>query len=141
MNPRAAAIILEGGRILLVHRKKPGLEYFVLPGGSIEGRESPEVACVREVKEETGLDVAIEAKLFSLTNRSREEHYFLVKKTGGDLRLGEPERSRHCETNQYILVWKTCAEFETANVQPESIRPTIGGLLHAAGNEAPLTND
>ena len=59
MKPRAAAVIIEGERLLVVRRKRETKEYSVLPGGSIEFGECPEAACCREVKEETGLDVEI----------------------------------------------------------------------------------
>ena len=41
---------------LMVNHKSRGWE---LPGGSIEKNETPEMAAIREVKEETGLDVRI----------------------------------------------------------------------------------
>jgi len=50
------ALIVEGGRILLVKsRKWSGL--FTLPGGKVEWGESLREAVVREVKEELSLDV------------------------------------------------------------------------------------
>ena len=54
---RAAAIIIRDGKVLLFHRQKPGRDYYILPGGGVELEESFEEACIREVKEETGLDV------------------------------------------------------------------------------------
>lgn len=57
------AIILDGGygstqkdRILLIKRKFPPLGY-ALPGGFIDVGEECEIAAIREVKEETNLDV------------------------------------------------------------------------------------
>ena len=40
-----------------MHRSKLGSEYFTLVGGRLNGNETPEQALIREVKEETGLDV------------------------------------------------------------------------------------
>lgn len=47
------------GRVLLQRRGDSGKWGF--PGGAIELGETPEVAAVRELKEETGLDVAVES--------------------------------------------------------------------------------
>jgi 8-oxo-dGTP pyrophosphatase MutT (NUDIX family) len=47
----------ERGRVLLQRRSDNG--YWNLPGGRIELGESASAACVREVKEETGLDVEV----------------------------------------------------------------------------------
>ena len=52
------AIILEGDKILLEKRKNmPSKGKWSVPGGLVELGESVENAVVREVKEETGLDV------------------------------------------------------------------------------------
>lgn len=56
--PSTTSVVLdEQGRIVLVHRKDNGL--WALPGGGMELGESIEDCAVREVKEETGLDVEI----------------------------------------------------------------------------------
>ena len=46
------------GQVLLTRRRESG--DWVLPGGSVEQRETAWEAVVREVAEETGLDVAVE---------------------------------------------------------------------------------
>jgi 8-oxo-dGTP diphosphatase len=52
------AVILEGDKILLEKRKNmPSKGKWSVPGGLVELGESVEDAVVREVKEETGLDV------------------------------------------------------------------------------------
>lgn len=55
----AFAVILDDhGHVLLSHRQD--LDVWNLPGGRVEQGELPQEAVIREVKEETGLDVAIE---------------------------------------------------------------------------------
>jgi len=129
MKPRAAAIIVNNGRVLLVHRIKDGREYWVLPGGSIESGESEATACLREVKEETGLGIRILGQVRSLTNEGRMETYFLAVPTGGELELGEPERSRHSPSNQYVLEWVGPRAFAGLNFQPQQLRTTIAEQL------------
>ena len=52
------AVILEGDKILLEKRKNmPSKGKWSVPGGLVELGESVENAVIREVKEETGLDV------------------------------------------------------------------------------------
>src|SRR4028118_898920 len=118
MNERAAAIIINNGSLLLMHRKKPGQEYYVLPGGSVESGETPEEACVREVKEETGLVVTLEQKLASIDNDGRMEHYFLTSSVEGNLAIGEPESERQSPDNQYSLEWINLENMEHINLQP-----------------------
>src|SRR5512143_3545339 len=59
LRPSLAAVVTDGdGRLLLQRRSDNGL--WGLPGGSVEIGESVSDAILREVKEETGLTVAIE---------------------------------------------------------------------------------
>ncbi|PLX21947.1 DNA mismatch repair protein MutT [Candidatus Parcubacteria bacterium] len=63
----SSAIIVEQNKILLIFHKKLGV--WLYPGGHIEEDEHPDEALLREVKEETGLDVEIiENKDDSLSN-------------------------------------------------------------------------
>jgi len=44
------------GKILVAKRNlKPGINKWALPGGFVESEEPPESACLRELKEETGI--------------------------------------------------------------------------------------
>ncbi len=56
----AGVFLEEDGRVLLIRRGvNPGMGLWCLPSGFIEHDESPEVAAMREAKEETGLDVQL----------------------------------------------------------------------------------
>jgi 8-oxo-dGTP diphosphatase len=59
------AIIEIGGEdVILIKRKYPPFrDYYALPGGFIEKGESPKAALIREVKEETNLNVKIIKKI------------------------------------------------------------------------------
>jgi 8-oxo-dGTP diphosphatase len=62
------AVILDGDKILLEQRKnEPSKGKWSVPGGLVELGESMEDAVIREVKEETGLDV-YEPQLVDLVN-------------------------------------------------------------------------
>jgi thiamine-phosphate diphosphorylase len=53
----AAVVINENNEVLLVKRTvEPKAGQWCLPGGFVEMGEAPEFACLRELKEETGLD-------------------------------------------------------------------------------------
>ena len=58
--PCVGAVVQDtAGRLLLIQRgHDPHRGLWSLPGGRIEAGESPEEAVVREVREETGLEVA-----------------------------------------------------------------------------------
>ena len=79
MRNRAAAIIIRDRALLLIHRQKPGRDYYILPGGGVELDESFEEACIREVKEETGLDVLGLQLVYIYNHIGSEEYYFLTR--------------------------------------------------------------
>lgn len=62
-NPRpcVSAIIFDEDRNILLLKKtnKPFKEFWCLPGGVVEYDETPQQSIIREVKEETNLDIKI----------------------------------------------------------------------------------
>jgi ADP-ribose pyrophosphatase YjhB (NUDIX family) len=55
IRPGVAAVIFDGERVLLQRRDDNGK--WGLPGGGVDAGESVRAAIIREVREETGLDV------------------------------------------------------------------------------------
>ena len=55
-------VMNEEGKFLFIRHKK--LQKLLPPGGHVEENEKPDVAALREVKEETGLDVELEGERF-----------------------------------------------------------------------------
>lgn len=86
----------DGGRLLLVRRGRPPFEgRWALPGGFVEIGETTEEACIRETREETGLEVEIErlAGVYSRPDRDPRGHtvsaVYRCRAVGGDLRGGD----------------------------------------------------
>ena len=79
------AIILQNQQVLLVRRGREPLQgYWSLPGGAVETGESLEQALLREVREETSLDVeplflaALFERLMQDSDARTEFHYVLL---------------------------------------------------------------
>lgn len=91
---RVSVIVISDGKILLVKHRKGSKQYWVLPGGRLEYGETFQECAVREIKEETGLDVAVDKMVFVseaiAPDRSRHivNVYLTANVIGGTLRLG-----------------------------------------------------
>jgi 8-oxo-dGTP diphosphatase len=88
----ALAYIAQDDAVLLV-RQGYGRRYWSLPGGSVEQGESVEQAAVREVKEETGLDVRL-ARLVGVYSKPAQDALailFEAEVTGGSIREATDE--------------------------------------------------
>ncbi|EKE15669.1 MAG: hypothetical protein ACD_11C00115G0009 [uncultured bacterium] len=53
----ASALIIDNNKVLLIYHKK--LNVWLYPGGHIEENENPDETLLREVMEETGLEIEI----------------------------------------------------------------------------------
>ncbi|MEJ2745847.1 MAG: NUDIX hydrolase [bacterium] len=96
-NPASASavVIISEGRVVLVKRKvPPHVGSWCLPAGFQEYDEGPEETAVREVKEETNLDVQIQKlhKIFFSTAHPDTHavvHVYFGEKVGGQMRPGD----------------------------------------------------
>jgi 8-oxo-dGTP diphosphatase len=94
-------LVMRRGRVLLGRRRgSHGEGYYAAPGGHIEFGESFEQAARREVREETGLEIA-DLKLLSVGNyvfkrEDGERHYidvdFVCEAPAGEPLSAEPEK-------------------------------------------------
>jgi len=68
----AGALIIEDNKVLLVRLNYgPAKGQFILPGGMVEKNEHPHQTCIRELKEETGLDGEVISQV-SVRHRMKE---------------------------------------------------------------------
>lgn len=86
---RIEAAVIRNDSILLIYRNHNGDEYFVLPGGGWEPPETPEEGVLREVYEETSIEVKVDRIIFDLVvaNDSRKTVY-LCQYVKGEPELG-----------------------------------------------------
>jgi len=105
---RAAAILIEDGKVALIERWRGGNHYFVFPGGGVEFGEWPTEAVVREVEEELGLKVQVKKLVAEVLYSERSQYYFLVERTGGEFGTGvgeEMESTADSKSGSYQPVW------------------------------------
>ncbi|MFZ0392725.1 MAG: NUDIX hydrolase [Terracidiphilus sp.] len=123
------AVIVEGGRVLLVRRgTEPLRGRWSIPGGLIEVGETLREAVVREAREETGLEVE-PVELVELLDRIHRQgervryHYviadYLCRVTGGTLKAAsDADEARWVERAE----WNSHPPRRTLALEPITVR-------------------
>ncbi|MCW3053337.1 MAG: ADP-ribose pyrophosphatase [Chthonomonadales bacterium] len=74
LSPGVAAVIFDEVRRVLILKRTRGV-YWSLPGGRLDLGESAQDCCIRETREETGLQTRIVRLISSNTDPRRVVHY------------------------------------------------------------------
>lgn len=95
---RVAGIIPMENGYALMHRENvknhPIGNYYTIPGGGLEEKETLEEGTIREIKEEFGIDVKIVKQLYYLENDVMDQYFFLCEYVSGEMGTGDgPEFS------------------------------------------------
>lgn len=125
-NFRVSVIIVnEKEEILLVQHKKGNRLYWVLPGGRIEYGEDFATCAVRELKEETNLDIEFGKVVFLseaiAPDRSRHiiNIYATGKILGGEMKIGD-------EPVLEAVDWTPIMDLEKETLYPPVAHEIIG---------------
>ena len=89
----SAVLITHDDKYLLVQENKPDDIGWTIPAGRVRDRETSEEGAVREIKEETGLEIKID-RLIDTVNFSEKNTKMKIYKarvTGGSLKLNDKE--------------------------------------------------
>ena len=123
---RAGAVILRDGAILM--STSQSVDYYYSIGGAVHVGETAEEAAVREVLEETGVEMQVDRLLFIHENYFSEAFrggdirwhevalYFLMKSEGLDRIASKGVNLRNEKEN---LAWLPFEDFNKGKVYPE----------------------
>ena len=97
------AAINDRGKILITKRNlEPGYNKWALPGGFVETDETPEKACLRELKEETGVKGSINRLAGVYVQKTKEYGSILI--IGYVVRASEGSIFLNSELKEAIFV-------------------------------------
>lgn len=110
---RVAGIIPIEDGFAFMHRvgvvkRKDIQEYYTFPGGGLEEGETPEEGCIREIKEEFGIDVNVVKKLYEMKSEkfNQKEVFYLCEYISGEFGTGQgPEFSnnpKYVDSGKYL---------------------------------------
>jgi len=130
---RAAAIVIKNNAVALIKRRRDGRTYYVFPGGGMESGETPEVAAIREIHEELGLNVEIDrliARVFYERDGVRRSHqyYFLMRITGGEFGTGtgpEMQGLYPPQSGTYKAIWMPIKQLTREVVYPTPVAQLV----------------
>jgi ADP-ribose pyrophosphatase YjhB (NUDIX family) len=87
MEVRVTGVVIEDGRLLVLNQDTDTGRSFSLPGGKVEPGETLQAALVREMREETGLDVEVGRLLYVCDHPAADVTHmtFQTSVRGGEL--------------------------------------------------------
>lgn len=122
---RVAGVIPYENGFIFIHRIKPDRDYYAFVGGGKEENESNEEGCIREIKEETGINVEIIKQLYFFEKEDMLEYFYLCKYISGELGTGDgPEFNNDPDyvlDGQYIPETIKREDIEKLNLMPPEI--------------------
>jgi len=127
LRNRVAGIGIRDGKVLVIHRiNEIGEEYYVFPGGGQEENETSEEAVVRELYEETSLNVKPRKLLYHITwDEGIENFFYLCDAENGEamLRDDSEEFAKMQKGEQsYTLEWILIEELHTLKLYQLEVR-------------------
>ncbi|MCQ2547115.1 MAG: NUDIX hydrolase [Clostridia bacterium] len=129
-------VLDENNRILMVKQHHPERDVWMVPGGSIEEGEDSVSAGIREVKEETGLNIEMKGLLWHVEEVSergqRFVNFHLAKASciRDDLKLGtDPELDADEQVLREIKFMRKEEVAALGNIYPEWLRYEFWGML------------
>ena len=120
----ARAIILRDNKLLVFKRKRfdveegSFLEYYSIPGGGVEMGESIEDACVRELKEEMGIDIKLLQKVAVRYANRHENHMYVAEIVSGEPYFVPDSEEARAQNpfNQFEVRWVPVDELTVENM-------------------------
>jgi 8-oxo-dGTP diphosphatase len=128
----ARAIVIHDGRLLAIRRRRGDERFCTLPGGGIDPGETGFQAAIREVSEETSLDVSVVRLIYTeTTERFGEQLYYLCRLIGDEaaqpvVRADSEEAADNAGgTNTYEACWLPLGSLETSGLRSQAVLDAI----------------
>jgi mutator protein MutT len=131
------AVVVRNGQVLLIRRRNPPLEgRWTLPGGRVEAGESLEAAVVREVLEETGVEVTAAELLVVVDPVERDAsgavlYHFVILDYACEWVAGEP----HAASDADAARWVPRSQLEAYDLPAKTLEVVLMGFARDTAGE------
>jgi len=123
---RVGGIVLskDKAKVAVIERNRDSRHYFVFPGGGAEDFDKSILDTLRrEMKEEIGVDVFNERKMYTLLITGHGRQLFFICETENEnLQLTGEEVAKNSAIDQYKPVWVNISEISSLPLFPIEIR-------------------
>ncbi|HKM28311.1 MAG TPA: NUDIX hydrolase [Anaerovoracaceae bacterium] len=130
----------EKNEILMVKQHHEGRDIWMVPGGAIEPGENSIEAGIREIKEETGLDIVINGMAWHIEEVSEERgqrfvNYMTAEVVTGVPKLGtDPELAKDKQVMKELRFLSRDEIAKLENVHPSFLNDEIWEILDSEPN-------
>ena len=125
---RAGAVIIKNNAVALIKRIHEDKTYYLFPGGHIENSENAEKACIREIKEELGLEIVIDRLIAEIYHQNDIQYYYLCNIVSGVFGTGTGEEYQSDKSQSAGIhepVWMNITKLPSYDVRPACIYEII----------------
>ncbi len=130
MRKAARAIIINKDQMLFLHRNKFGNEYDILIGGGIEMGENPEQTLLREIQEESGVEVG-QLKLVFIEQAPDPyglQYIYICQYLSGEPKLdvnSTEYKINQMGVNKYQPVWRNIKDLDKLTIRSPALKDAI----------------
>lgn len=130
MRKAVRAIVVKDDKLLVIKRNKFGKQYYVLPGGAVNSNENGLQALVRELNEETSIQITDPRLVYveSAPQPYGDQYIFLCNYDSGEPMLdpnSEEAKIHAMGQNLYIPLWLPLEEVATADFITPKLRDAV----------------
>ena len=135
MEVSVRAVVIRGNKLLVMGRNNGGVKYVSLPGGTVEEGETNEQAVIREVKEETLIEIKNPRLIITEDEGEKADKQYMIylcKYVKGEPELdpASPEYMLNAQGNNlYTPYWLSVEDLPASGLLPKQLKDLLANFI------------